>query len=496
MIRRAWPEILGYLEEHSRLVWMLVSQNASVAGFDGQLLTIGFSGDGPRDTVQRRGGDQVIAQAVHSVLGIQPQLDLITGGAAPAGGSSPKAEGRPAPAAPRPKVPQSEVPQSQVPQPEVPRPQPVQPHQPQQPGQPAAARTEHTPAAVEQPGRAPTAVESPLAAPSDGPGAESARTAAPLSETSLSDASTPDGPEPEMSAEEDSDELSEGSERSEPVEEAATGPGTPAESEDLETDDVPVSDWYGSDLRHPDDDVPPPPDEDEPEPYDDGGFARQWGGEPDPVPAPGGTTIPRPEPGGAPIPRPAPGDVPRPAPATGPIPRPEPGLGGIPSFAKPEAELKAEFEARFASARRGGGSATSPDRPEDPPSSMEAPVAQPAAAPAMAAGTPHHRRASRFQQMMEQYNQTQDGGTAPGTAGDPGQHGVPQPAGPASGTVAADPGGANGSAARGSVNWSDDVPSEDDVTIEESGMAGRKVVERLLGARFIEERMLDGTPLS
>src|SRR5690606_8625800 len=84
MIRRAWPEILAYLEEHSRLVWMLVSQNASVAGFDGQLLTIGLSGDGPRDTVQRRGGDQVIAAAVHSVLGIQPQLDLITGGSAPA----------------------------------------------------------------------------------------------------------------------------------------------------------------------------------------------------------------------------------------------------------------------------------------------------------------------------------------------------------------------------------------------------------------------------
>ena len=98
----AWPEVLAHLEEHSRLVWMLVSQNASVAGFDGQLLTIGFSGDGPRDTVQRRGGDQVIAQAVHAVLGIQPRLDLITGGSAPAGGSGPKAEGRPAPAAPRP----------------------------------------------------------------------------------------------------------------------------------------------------------------------------------------------------------------------------------------------------------------------------------------------------------------------------------------------------------------------------------------------------------
>ncbi|MDO5635438.1 MAG: DNA polymerase III subunit gamma and tau, partial [Micrococcus sp.] len=93
-MRRAWPEILAALEDSSRLVWMLVKDNASVAGFDGSLLTIGFTQDGPRQSLLSRRGDQVLADAVHTALGIRPELDLILGG------DSPKAEGRPDPAAP------------------------------------------------------------------------------------------------------------------------------------------------------------------------------------------------------------------------------------------------------------------------------------------------------------------------------------------------------------------------------------------------------------
>ncbi|GAA1660186.1 hypothetical protein GCM10010977_07180 [Citricoccus zhacaiensis] len=424
MIRRAWPEILGYLEEHSRLIWMLVSQNASVAGFDGQLLTIGFSGDGPRDTVQRRGGDQVISEAVHSVLGIQPKLDLITGGSAPAGGSSPKAEGRPALAAP---------------QPEAPRPEAPRPASASAPADPAFAAV--------------TATEPP---------AEPA--AAPAPQGRVMEANADAGTE--ANADDDADDET----SLDPVEEAATGPGHPAEPEDLAADDVPVSDWDGSGGPYPYDDVPPPP-YDEPEPEDDGGYARQWGEDPAPAPAPTPTPVQtrasEPASGGIPRPEPAAGGIPRPEPTAAPIPRPEPGFGGIPSFAKPEAEMTAAREAT------------------------------PASAPTPAAAeTPHHRRSSRFQQMMEEYNQSQGGAPAAGNAGGGvGRPGVTGAAGPASGTSDGG-GGATGNGAPGSVNWSDEVPSEDDITIEESGIAGRKVVERLLGGRFIEERMLDGSPLS
>ncbi|VXC06783.1 DNA polymerase III subunit gamma and tau [Citricoccus sp. K5] len=472
MIRRAWPEILGYLEEHSRLVWMLVSQNASVAGFDGQLLTIGFSGDGPRDTVQRRGGDQVISEAVHSVLGIQPQLDLITGGSAPAGGSSPKAEGRPALAAPQPDAPRPDS----APAPEEPASAAVIGGEPSaepaaDPG-PQGGVVAPTPPDAQVTAETSTA-QAQAAHAKDEPGnVPDAVVDAQVGASSDAHVDAPVEADVDAGSEANADDES----SLDPVEEAATGPGNPSEPEDLAADDVPVSDWDGSGGPYPSDDVPPPPYDDEPEPEDDGGYARQWGEDPTPAPVPAPMPAPAPAPLQAPtpapvasgIPRPEPtaAPIPRPTPTAAPIPRPEPGFGGIPSFAKPEAEMMAAREAT------------------------------PVSAPAPAAETPHHRRSSRFQQMMEEYNQSQGGASAAGTAGGgAGGPGAPGVAGPASETSDGG-GGATGNGAPGSVNWSDEVPSEDDITIEESGIAGRKVVERLLGGRFIEERMLDGSPLS
>ncbi|MEV4900015.1 DNA polymerase III subunit gamma and tau [Citricoccus sp. NPDC055426] len=474
MIRRAWPEILAYLEEHSRLVWMLVSQNASVAGFDGQLLTIGFSGDGPRDTVQRRGGDQVIAAAVHSVLGIQPQLDLITGGSAPAGGPGPKAEGRPSPAAPQPVAPPAEAPrpnptgpsapapsapESSVPQPSAPVPSTPEPNvlapedRRPEPAAPQPSAPEHDPAATEASIPAPAEVMA--GSTIDEPAAESVRAESVPAENQAADEVAD---EPAVPAE-------------------PRRPEVPEAPEDLSAEGIPVSDWGGPAGSYLDDDVPPPYDDEEPEPEDYGGYARQWGEEPGPStpvnPAPAASTIPRPEPGQAPIPRPAPGHA--------PIPRPEPGLGGIPSFAKPEAEMRADRTAAVH-----GSSASTPAEP---------PVSAPGDAATPTADTPHQRRASRFQQMMEQYNQSQasTGGSSATAGARLGAPGAPGVTGPSSGPST---GGADGAAGSGSVSWGDEVPSEDDITIEESGIAGRKVVERLLGGRFIEERMLDGSPLS
>ncbi|MCG7422749.1 DNA polymerase III subunit gamma and tau, partial [Micrococcus sp. ACRRV] len=42
-----------------------------------------------------------------------------------------------------------------------------------------------------------------------------------------------------------------------------------------------------------------------------------------------------------------------------------------------------------------------------------------------------------------------------------------------------------------SVDWQDEVASDDDVALEDSGLVGRPVVERLLGARLLEERPLE-----
>jgi DNA polymerase-3 subunit gamma/tau len=44
-------------------------------------------------------------------------------------------------------------------------------------------------------------------------------------------------------------------------------------------------------------------------------------------------------------------------------------------------------------------------------------------------------------------------------------------------------------------SYTQDIPSADDETIEESGVFGRAAVERILGGKLIEERSLDGSPL-
>ena len=391
MVRRAWPEVLDVLQENARFIWIVVSQNASVAGFDGQLLTIGFANDGARDRVQQRGGDQDIARAVNQVLGIQPQIDLITGGSAPAGGPGPKAEGRPAPAAP----------------------------QPQQ-----------------SPAPAPAADQTPAAA----------------------------APAPPQAADRPADRR---------------GP-------------QPVEDnpWA----------LPPEPDEDPFDPYEE-----QYAPATDPY---------------------APLDSAESASEEPKVTRPEPGWG-IPVFAKSEAEMR---EARATDA---GFSAT-PAAAVTPASSSPSGQAAPDSS-----GTPHGRRASRFQQMMEQYNRTQAGAPAPPTGAStqpssassgtpaaapsassptgpsaPVQPSTPDPAAsaPQVGSTGARPssggygsggatgaahssGGVNAPGGNGSVDWSEETPSDDDETIEDSGLAGRPVVERILGARLIEERSLDGGPL-
>lgn len=48
-------------------------------------------------------------------------------------------------------------------------------------------------------------------------------------------------------------------------------------------------------------------------------------------------------------------------------------------------------------------------------------------------------------------------------------------------------------AAASDVPYVEDVPSPDDVTIEESGLAGQAAVERILGGQLIEERSLNDT---
>ena len=114
----------------------------------------------------------------------------------------------------------------------------------------------------------------------------------------------------------------------------------------------------------------------------------------------------------------------------------------VPAFAKSEAELREEFKRRFSDVIPSSPGPTKPQREQTQPAG------------------------SRFADMVAQYA---------------GEQSAEQDAEP---TVQKDE----------PTDDDDDYASDDDEIIEESGIAGRRVVEEVLNARLIEERNPDGTP--
>ncbi|MFI6021231.1 DNA polymerase III subunit gamma and tau [Streptomyces sp. NPDC051287] len=145
--RDLWPNILEAVKNRRRFTWILLSQNAQVAGFDGTTLQLAFVNAGARDNFASSGSEDVLRQALTEQFGVTWRIEAVVdptggGGSAPAGpgyggapaapsgygGSAPAAPARPA--APRP-APQSAPPQaspaSAAPPPAAPEPPPVSP---------------------------------------------------------------------------------------------------------------------------------------------------------------------------------------------------------------------------------------------------------------------------------------------------------------------------------------------------------------------------------
>ena len=601
MIRRAWPDILAALEDASRLVWMLVKDNASVAGYDGSLLTIGFQQDGPRQSLLGRGGDRVLGEAVHQVLGIRPRLDLILGGDAPTGDARTQSGARPAGPArtdrpERPAPPQGR-PDRPAAQPNRPAPAPGQaPREPESsrpapPRSAAPSTAEDDPAPPAAPPRATQQRQTPQPSPAWTPAAPATSWGPAPTSTTPAPAPPADGwggPDEEPPAWDDA-----------PPPEEDPWDSLPAFDPDAEQDDSAGPEGW----------TPPARDAEE-RPVGAAGWdgpvpsVEDWGAPPQAAPAPGGAAPDagqdspvRPD---APAPdesEPSAEEVRR-AYDPGPLVREE--EHSIPVFARPEAELRAEFAKRFGATRPAGfddgaGAAADGDsaRPATPspapdddaaaterrdphpaasdagPSSDEqrrptgAPTADatpdpgvPAddadATPRAAAGPTgadlpgSGHPASMYPRLMERLraggpleppvNAGSSGGSGtgggPGAPGGPGPNATPgSPAGgrPSAASLGARP--ADAEPARGAsappsldaraaairaareaaqgrgparpadtgpatpatsgVGWEDEVASDDDVPLEDSGLVGRAVVERVLGGRLLEERPND-----
>ncbi|MEU6877728.1 DNA polymerase III subunit gamma and tau [Streptomyces sp. NPDC046712] len=150
-VRNMWQPILDAVKNRRRFTWILLSQNAQVAGFDGTTLQLGFLNAGARDNFASSGSEDVLRQVLAEQFNVQWKIEAIidpSGGATPPPAAGNFGGGRPtqAPASAAPPQQQwapaqqpQQQPQHQSPQPpappvqQAPAPAAVPQNQPQAP---------------------------------------------------------------------------------------------------------------------------------------------------------------------------------------------------------------------------------------------------------------------------------------------------------------------------------------------------------------------------
>ncbi|MER7696500.1 DNA polymerase III subunit gamma and tau [Streptomyces sp. NPDC096095] len=124
-VRSMWPDILEAVKNRRRFTWILLSQNAQVAGFDGTTLQIGFLSAGARDNFAGSGSEEVLKQALLERFNAQWRIEAVIdpsgGGGTPpqpggGGGGRPAPQYQPAPPAPAAPVAYEPRPQHAAPQ--------------------------------------------------------------------------------------------------------------------------------------------------------------------------------------------------------------------------------------------------------------------------------------------------------------------------------------------------------------------------------------------
>ncbi len=151
--RALWPNVLEAVKNRRRFTWILLSQNAHVAGFDGTTLQLGFLNAGARDNFASSGSEDVLKQALGDEFHVNWKIETVIdasggqGPATPPGGGGGGGWGQ-APAQPRPAAP------APAPAPAPPQPGPAAPPAPAPASQaPPAPQREQRPPAPEPPRR-------------------------------------------------------------------------------------------------------------------------------------------------------------------------------------------------------------------------------------------------------------------------------------------------------------------------------------------------------
>ncbi|MGA4860319.1 DNA polymerase III subunit gamma and tau [Streptomyces koyangensis] len=152
--RALWPNVLEAVKNRRRFTWILLSQNAHVAGFDGTTLQLGFLNAGARDNFASSGSEDVLKQALSEEFQVNWKIETVVdasggqGPATPPGGGGGGGGWGQAPAQPRPAAP------APAPAPASPQPGPAAPPAPAPASQgPPAPQREQRPPAPEPPRR-------------------------------------------------------------------------------------------------------------------------------------------------------------------------------------------------------------------------------------------------------------------------------------------------------------------------------------------------------
>lgn len=73
---RLWPDIMAAVKCRRRFTWTLLVHNATLNGFDGITLRLGFSSPGALDSFTTSGGTEVLRQAIRDALNADWQIEV------------------------------------------------------------------------------------------------------------------------------------------------------------------------------------------------------------------------------------------------------------------------------------------------------------------------------------------------------------------------------------------------------------------------------------
>src|SRR5688572_6168053 len=76
-VRRMWPDVLDVVKGMRRFTWTLLSHNAQVAGVENGRLTLSMVNAGARDSFVSSGSDEIVRQALITVLSVDWKVDAV-----------------------------------------------------------------------------------------------------------------------------------------------------------------------------------------------------------------------------------------------------------------------------------------------------------------------------------------------------------------------------------------------------------------------------------